>query len=141
VFDMANPANPVELASPILTYRASSVVPKVRWVPPYLVYQEYGQDIQAIGFVNLQEMLIGFGATRLEGEGFPPSGTDGKDNDNDGSYVSTGDVLPIPPRRPPEFYGKKQSYVVSGSTQKILDFSVTPGSGIIGVTLTRGRVV
>src|SRR5690606_14681270 len=48
VFEMADPRNPVEIASPILTYRVSSVVPKVRWNPPYLVYQEYGQDMQQI---------------------------------------------------------------------------------------------
>lgn len=137
VFDMANPSSPVELAAPILTYRVSSVAAKVRWFPPYLVYQEYGQDAQLLGFVHLQEMLIGFGATRAEGDRFPDAGREGKDLDGNGDYIGPGEVLPLPMKRPPEFYGKKQNYVVAGSTQKILDFSVAPGP-IVGVTLTRG---
>ncbi len=136
VFEMADPRNPVEIASPILTYRVSSVVPKVRWNPPYLVYQEYGQDMQQIVYVNLQELLIGWHALPGERDAFPADGHEGTDADGNGDYTSPGDSYPLPQRRPAEFYGKRQSYIISGSTQKILDFSVSGGT--LGVTLTGG---
>ena len=138
VFDMGNPAAPRQLASPIVTYRVGSAVTKVRWAPPYLVYQEFGADIQSINFVNLQEMIIGFGSSRAQQDTFPIGGKPGLDLNGDGDYVDPGEKLPLPDGDPPEFYGKHQSLVLQHSTQKILDFSVTSRGGTVGVTLKGG---
>jgi RHS repeat-associated protein len=136
VFEMGDPANPVEIASPIVSYRAASAVSKVRWNAPTLVLQEFGADIHQLMVVDLQEHLIGRHATRLEADNFPDGGKEGKDANGDGDYADAGDSYPFPQRRPAEFYGKKQSYVISGSSQRMLDFSVAGGT--IGVTLTGG---
>jgi len=136
VFEMGDPANPVEIASPVVSYRAASAVTKVRWHAPNLVYQEFGADLHQLVFVDLQEHLIGRHAVGIQVDSFPPGGKPGIDANGDGDYVDPGDVMPLPQRRPPEFYGKKQSYVIAGSTQKVLDFSVSGGT--IGVTLSGG---
>ena len=136
VMNMSNPANPQILASPIVSYRVGSAVTKVRWAPPYLVYEEFGSDIQLLGLVNLQEMLIGYGSTSLQQSQFPPDGKPGIAA-ADGSYVDSGNY-PIPPASPPEFYGLDQNFVLQGTTQGILDFSVTPGAHTIGITLSDG---
>jgi RHS repeat-associated protein len=140
---MGNPPNPEILASPIVTYRSSSVVPKVRWAPPYLVYQEYGQDIQMLGFVNLQELIIGYNSTpqmqlAFVDAGYRNSTNSGVDLAGNGQYVDAGDTLPIPDRAPAEFYGKKFNYVLQRTTQKILDFAVTDGGRSVGITLRNG---
>jgi RHS repeat-associated protein len=138
VFDVGNPSAPKTLAAPIVTYRVGSAVTKVRWSPPYLVYQEFGADIQQIALVNLQEMLIGFGSTPAQQEVFVPGGKPGEDLNGDGDYVDVDEVRPIPDRYPAEFYGKSFSFVLQHSTQKILDFSM--GSrGTLGVTLKSGK--
>jgi RHS repeat-associated protein len=136
IFDMADPRNPVEVASPIVSFRVSAAAAKVRWNAPHVVFQEYGQDLQQIVFVNLQELLIGWHATPAQRDTFPVGGKDGVDANGDGDFADAGDSFPVPQRRPAEFYGKKQSYSISGSTQKILDFSVSGGT--LGVTLTGG---
>lgn len=153
VFDMGDPSNPVELAAPVVTYRVGSAVTKVRWHPPHLVYQEFAADLHQIAFVNLQELIIGFNATRPEIDVFPDAGKEGQDFTGDGDYVDGGvdanndgdfddpgdtkaDTMPLPPRRPAEFFGKKSSHVIEGTTQKILDFSLSGGT--LGVTLSRG---
>ncbi|MBN9690461.1 MAG: Ig-like domain-containing protein [Verrucomicrobia bacterium] len=139
VFDMSDPSNPVEIASPIVSYRAASAVNKVRWNAPNLIFQEFGADLHQLVVVDLQEHLIGRHATVAQADTFPAAGKPGKDANGDGDYVDPGDVLPLPQRRPPEFYGKKQSYVIAGTTQKVLDFSLTGGT--LGVTLSRGLVL
>jgi RHS repeat-associated protein len=136
VYDMSDPAIPERLATPIITYRISAVR-KVRWEAPYLSFLEFGADIQFVGTIDLQEMILGFNATREQIDAFPNEGVPGEDKNNDGDYVDEGDTLPIPMRRPPEFFGKKNSHLVEGSTQHILDHSVTVGA--VGVTLTKGR--
>ena len=141
VMNMSDPNNPQILASPIVSYEVGSAVTKVRWAPPYVVFQELGADIQRIGLVNLQELLIGYGATPVERDTFPPGGKPGVDLNNNGEYVDPGDSLPLPDVSPPEFYGLDQNYVLQGTTQNILDFSVTPGGGIVGVTLQAGEQV
>lgn len=143
VLSMADPAAPQILASPIVSYRIGSAVCKVRWAPPYVVYQEFGADIQQLGLVNLQELIIGFNSTPAERAAFPDPAhrnaqNSGYDSNGDGDYVDAGESLPIPDQLPAEFYGKHQSYVLQGSTQKILDFSVTPGGRTVGVSLSLG---
>ena len=144
VLNVANPTDPEVIASPIVTYRVSSVVPKVAWAPPFIAYQEFGADIQQVATVNLQEMIIGFNSSSTERAAFPtPERRNetniGQDNNGDGDYVDEGESLPMPDVAPAEFYGKKRSYVLQHTTQKILDFSVTRGGGIVGVTLGRGQ--
>jgi len=138
VVNMGDPKSPQLLADPIVTYDVSAAVSKVRWAPPYLVYQQYGADIQLLGFVNLQEMLIGFGSTLAQINQFPPNGQAGSTTNSDGTYVDPGETLPLPPQLPPEFFGKHQSYVVGGTTQPILDFSVVNGGEDVGITLRNG---
>ena len=140
VVNMGNPASPQVLASPKISYRVSSAVTKLRWAPPYLVYQEYGADIQQIGLVNLQEMIYGFGSSLAQIQAFG-AGTNGVDLNGTGSYTAPGDRLPIPPSSPAEFFGKDFGYVLQNTTQGILDFSVTPGAGTIGVTLQTGTLL
>ncbi|HSH16715.1 MAG TPA: Ig-like domain-containing protein, partial [Verrucomicrobiae bacterium] len=134
------------LASPIVSYRVSSAATKVRWVPPYLAYQEYGQDIQLIGLVNLQEMIIGFQSTATQRLGFRTPGSPnadnvGKDLDGNGDYVGEGESLPLPDVAPTEFYGKKLNYVLEQTTQKIQDFAFSPGGLSLGITLREGRTL
>ena len=136
VFEVSAPGDPVEIASPIVSYRVGSAVSKVRWHAPHLVYQEFGADLHQLAFVDLQEHLIGRYARTGEADTFPDGGREGKDNNGDGDYADAGETFPLPQRRPAEFYGKKQSYVISGSTQRMLDFSVAGGT--VGVTLTGG---
>jgi len=143
LLSMADPTAPQLLAQPIVSYRDATVVPKVVWAPPYLVYQESGADIQQLGVVNLQEMIIGFNSSQQQQAKFIPPGqrnakNSGQDLLSDGTYVDPGDTLPIPDARPAEFYGKHQSYVVTGTTQNILDYSVTPAGLTVGVTLSYG---
>ncbi|MCW5559050.1 MAG: hypothetical protein KIT22_14625, partial [Verrucomicrobiae bacterium] len=135
VLDVSDPLTPKILAQPIVTYRVGSAVTKVRWSPPYLVYQEFGADIQALGFVNLQEMIIGYG---LPSSIVSQAGRVGADLNGDGDYVDADEVVPIPETPAAEFYGKKQSYVLPRTSQKILDFSVTRGGRAVGVTLKDG---
>ena len=138
VLDMGNPSAPVSLASPIVSYRVGSAVTKVRWQPPFLIYEEFGADIQQLALVDLQEMLIGFGSPRGQQETFPPGGKPGRDLNGDGDYVDPEEILPLPDGITAEFFGKKQSFVLEHSRQKILDFS-TSHRGTLGVTLTSGR--
>ena len=109
VLNVGDPTSPQVLASPIVSYLVGSAVTKVIWAPPYLVYQEFGSDIQQIGFVNMQEMLYGFGSSRIQEQAFPVNGRPGVDLNGDGSYTGPGETVPIPPLAPPEFYGKHQS--------------------------------
>ncbi len=138
VFAMGGQNGPQLLASPTLSLRVGSVVPKVVWAPPFLVYQEFGTDIQQLGFANLQAMIIGFGASVGAQESFPEVGTPGSSPTAtiDGSYVDPGDTLPQPGRS--QFFGWQLSYVLEGTTQPILDFSVTPGGTRVGITLRNG---
>lgn len=155
VFDMGDPRNPIELAAPIVTYRVGAAVTKVRWHPPFLVYQEFAADLHQLAFVDLQELLIGYHANAEDRKAFK-NGRAGQDYNGDGDYTDNGtdangdgdftdpadtkpDVIPIPPAVPAEFAGKKASKVIEGTTQKVLDFSVSGGT--VGVTLSRGVVL
>ncbi|MBL9167132.1 MAG: Ig-like domain-containing protein [Verrucomicrobiales bacterium] len=138
VVDVADPQEPIILASPLVSLRVGSAATKVRWSPPHLVYQEFGADIQLLGFVNLQEMIYGFGITQRRQEVLPTEPRPGKDLNGDGDYVDEGELLPIPQNFPSEFYGKKQSLLLQGTTQKILDFAVSDSGNTVGVTLRNG---
>ncbi len=138
VINMGDPAAPRVLASPVVSYRVGSAVTEVRWAPPYVVYLEFGADIQLLGFVNLQEMLFGFNSPEARRRAFPEAGRPGVDLNADGDYVDPGETLPLPQFDPVEFYGKSQNFVIQNTTQKILDFSVAPGGDVVGVTLRSG---
>lgn len=137
VINMGDPTAPQVLASPTVSYRVGSALTELRWAPPNLVYLEFGADIQLLGFVNLQEMLFGFNSPAFRRNGWG-DGRDGEDLNGDGDYVDAGEKLPIPPFSPIEFYGKKQNLVIQNTTQKILDFSVSPAGNMVGVTLRNG---
>ncbi len=137
VINMGDPTDPQVLASPMVSFRVGSAVTKVRWAPPYLVYEENGADIQLLGFVNLQELIFGYGSSPAQQEAFQ-NGRPGLDLNNDGDYVDPGEQIPIPPTHPPQFFGLDFSYVLQGTTQKILDFSVSPGAQTVGITLRDG---
>jgi RHS repeat-associated protein len=138
VYDVGDPANPQRLASPVITLRPTAVG-RVVWDPPHLVYKEFGSDIQQIGFINLQEFLVGFNATLAEARAFPLFGIVGKDNNGDGDFVDDGDQFPLPEREPPEFYGKKFGYAINETPQRLLDFAVAGGT--LGVTLAKGQKI
>ena len=139
VYNMMHPDGPQRLASPMVTYRVGSVVSKVRWSPPNLIYQEFGSDIQQLVAVDLQEMMVAFGGIPQEFiDRFGADGRPGVDNNRDGDYVDDGELLPIPRIPSPEFAGRRFGYVLSGTTQRILDFSPVAAGQVIGVTLTRG---
>ncbi|MBN8248112.1 MAG: RHS repeat protein, partial [Verrucomicrobia bacterium] len=139
VFDVLNPEGPRRLASPMVTFRVGSVVSKIRWSAPNLIYQEFGSDIQQLGVVNLQEMIIGFSdIPEAFLNQFGAEGRPGNDANGDGDYADDGDLLPIPQTPHPEFAGKKFGYLLSGTTQRILDFSPVAAGQFIGITLTRG---
>jgi RHS repeat-associated protein len=140
VVDMGDPTDPELLAQPIVTYRVGSVVPKVVWSPPYLVYQEFGSDIQQLVYVNLQAMLIGFGSTPTQVAQFTTN-YPGFTTNADGSYIGPGNKLPLPALTTTEFFGYQQSLVLQNTTQPILDFSVDDGGGIVGITLPSGSAL
>lgn len=137
VVNMANPGSPEVLASPVVSLRPGSAVTKVRWAAPFLVYEEFGADIQQLVFVHLQELLIGFGTPAALRDAFPPGGKAGVDSNGDGDYVDPGEILPLPATAA-EFFGKGHSLVLQHTTQKILDFSVSSGGNLVGVTLKAG---
>jgi RHS repeat-associated protein len=139
VLNMSDPTSPQVLASPILTYNVGSVVPKVRWAPPWLVYEEFGTDIQQLGLIDLQEMIIGFQSNPQQRLGFGTYPNPGYTTNLDGSYLDAGDTLPLPAYQPAEFYGLDKSYVLQLTSQKILDFAATFQAAWVGVTLTSGQ--
>ena len=138
IIDISDPSNPVTLATRVLT-ASSAVVNKVLWRPPYLVYLETGSDLQQIGVVDLQTLLLGFhqNAASIEAacaaEPNPAecvrSGVDGIDANQDGDYVDPRDTLPIPPANPIFFAGKVDACLPDPAApeQRILDFDYQAG--------------
>jgi RHS repeat-associated protein len=141
VFDVSNPANPVPVVRTIITRRPDAVT-KIRWQPPYLAYLESGQ-LYEVGFVDLQEMILGFSLSLAERAELPLDGTPGRDKNFDGDYVDDEESLPVPPREPFQFFGKKFGFTpADGTTQKILDFDFSLTLGVLdwlGVTLSAGN--
>lgn len=141
VYAVGNGTAPQLIAQPIVSYRVGSAVTKVRWAPPYLAYEEFGSDIQLIGFVNLQELIIGYGSSPGQQASFPVNGYPGIDLNNDGDYTDPGEKPPLPQLQPPAFYGLHQTYVLQGTTQGILDFSVAGGGSTLGVVMRGGQTL
>ncbi len=139
IFDVTNPREPQILASPVVSYRISTIS-KLRWNAPYLGYFENGADIQQVGIIDLQSLIIGFRATREEILDFPLEGIGGIDLDGDGDYDDPGDILPVPRRIPAEFFGKEFGFTVQDAQYQILDFDFR-GFQYLGITHGAGRVL
>jgi RHS repeat-associated protein len=141
VFDVSDPLNPKRVLGAQLTLR-NTLVDRVIWRPPFLVYVEKGSDLNQVGVLDFQEMLIGFNATAAERASFPVDGFEGVQVNNDGDYVDfeEGEQLPLPRRDPGglELYGKRFGLVVSdpGLIQDV-DFD---RSGVLAVVVTEGRI-
>lgn len=139
VLNMGDPSTPQTLASPIVSYRVGGAVTKVRWAPPYLVYEEYGPDAQLLAFVNLQELIIGYNSSLGQQQAYANShGKPGVDSNGDGDYVDPGETLPVPGVNGGGYFGNDFSYLIQGTTQPTLDFSATAGGITVGITLRNG---
>jgi RHS repeat-associated protein len=141
VIDVTDPDHPTRLLGAVIS-RRESVVSKILWRAPHLVYLERAADLQQVGFINFQEMVIGFNNPGLHDTGrFGALGLRGLDQDGNGDYVGPEDRLPIPPRTVPEFFGKVQGLtaVLEPTTQGIQDFDFE--SGHLSVVLSAGRKV
>ena len=142
VFDVSDPANPQPVIREIITRRPTAIT-KVRWQPPYLAYLESGSSYYEIGFINLQEMIVGFSLSLDERAVLPLNPIAGVDKNHDGDYVDDGETQPIPPRNPVEFFGKSFGYTpADGTTQKVLDFDfsvVQDDVDYVAVTLSGGN--
>lgn len=141
VFDVTDPANPTPIVRTIITRRPDAVT-KIRWQPPYLAYLESGQ-LYEVGFVDLQEMILGFSLSLDERAVLPLEGIAGVDKNHDGDYVDADETAPMPPREPFQFFGKKFGFTpTDGTTQKLLDFDFSIVLGQLdwlGVTLSGGN--
>src|SRR5204862_8323430 len=121
---VTDPGSPVRLLSTRLTLRPDAIT-KIRWQAPTLAFLESGSGFYEIGFIDLQEMLIGFSLSTSDISQLPENGRRGRDANGDGDYVDAdkGDIVPLPPRAPPEFFGKLFGLTpVNLTTQKVLDF-------------------
>ncbi len=141
VFDVTDPANPTPIVRTIITRRPDAVT-KIRWQPPYLAYLESGQ-LYEVGFIDLQEMILGFSLSLDERAALPLDGIPGTDRNHDGDYVDENETAPVPPREPFQFFGKKFGFTpTDGTTQKLLDFDFNVVLGQLdwlGVTLSGGN--
>ncbi len=85
--------------------------------------------------------MIGFNSTPSQISQFAVTNKPGFTTNDDGSYLSPGDMLPTPGlgiTPGTQFFGYVQSVVLQGTTQPILDFSAANGGGILGVALRNG---
>lgn len=139
VFDVTDPAHGARLISATISLRPTAVT-KVVWRAPQLAYLEIGSDFQGVGVVDLQEMIIGFTATQAQAAQFPLFGVRGKDLDGDGNYTDPGEQVPKPPKEPAEFFGKRPSFALEATSQRLLDFDYDR-SGYCGVVLSEGRAL
>jgi len=141
VFDISNPANPVRILGATLTLRPNAVT-KIRWEPPFLAFLEVGSDLQQVGLIDLQEMLVGFNATPEQIAGFPLFGIRGIDANGDGDYVDAaeGDRVPTPPRTPNEFFGRGRSFLpdLNFGRRLWLDFDYKLRGNYCGVVFKEG---
>ncbi len=136
VFDVSNPSSPQRLAAAPVTF-AISALNKVQWSPPFLAYLESGADVTSVALVNLQTFVIGLNAGEDEINAFPADGRVGVDANRDGDFCDDGDVLPLPIRNAPEFFGKDFTITVN-TTQRIQDFDFDADEGLVGLTLGGG---
>ncbi|MDW8382032.1 MAG: Ig-like domain-containing protein [Verrucomicrobiota bacterium] len=139
--DVTDPNNPTRLLGAVIT-RRESVVSKIIWRAPFLVYLERAADLQQVAFVNFQEMVLGFNNPGAHESGlFGLFGRRGEDNDGNGDFVGPDDRLPIPPKNVPEFFGKVAGLTATleRTTQGIQDFDFE--AGYLSVVLSAGRRV
>ncbi len=136
VFDVTDPPNISRVAGSSIALGAVAVT-KLRWAAPYLAFLESGADVTSVGFINLQSYIIGMNATPDEIAAFPQEGRPGTDANNDGDFGDIGDVLPLPQRNPISFFGKEFA-LTTETVQRILDFDIDNGTGLVGLTLAAG---
>jgi RHS repeat-associated protein len=145
VIDVSNPANPRRIASTVVTLSSNTVVPKLEWDPPFLVYLESQADAQGIRYVNLQRFLYGMNLPESDFPRLPDVYTEGEDKNGDGDYVDADEKLPLPGRvRELELYAgfdSLRSVAVTESTQRILDFSATRAGNRLAVALSAGEEI
>lgn len=138
LYDVSNPAQPSRISHTTLSLRPATIT-RVEWRPPFLAYLEIGSDLQQVGQILLQELMIGFNLTQQEIDDLPLFGVRGIDGNGDGDFTdpAEGDRLPEP-NPSAEFFGKVDSCLIDETTQRILDFDFQPG--YCGLTLTEGKL-
>ena len=141
IIDVTDPEHPSRLLGRQISRSPSSVVNRVIWKPPHLAYLELGADLKQIGVVNLQTLILGFFSSREQFQQFPLFGTKGQDTNGDGDFVDDGEALPLPPKEPVDFAGKVDAFVLSDTTQPLVDFQYEPGRRYCGVVLDGGKLI
>ena len=138
LFDVTDPVHPSRISHTTLSLRPATIT-RVEWRPPFLVYLENGADVQAVGEILLQELMIGANLTPAEIGQLPLFGVKGIDGNGDGDFTDTaeGDRLPQP-NPSAEFFGKVGACTIDETTQRILDFDFAPG--YCGLTLAEGKL-
>ena len=134
VYDLSAPANPERVLGGLLTL-TNSIVNRLAWSPPYLGYIDSGSDLQEVGLINLQSMMVGFNGTSEETSTFPLQKFDGVDLEPNGSFVQANERLPTPERLPQEFYGKEAAYLIDGPG---VFQDVAMATGFVGAVTTGG---
>ncbi len=143
VLDISDPAHPQRVLGSALTFRPNAVT-KIRWEPPNLVFLEIGSDLQQIGLIDLQEMLVGFNATPAQIAQYPLFGIKGIDgvgtNAPDGDYVDPGERVPTPPHTPNEFFGRGRTFFAGPAfgTRLWTDFDFKVRGNYCGVIFREG---
>ena len=136
ILNINDPTQPVNLVTRQVTLSFTTIVPRLRWNPPILTYLETSSEVQDIGFINLQTMILSEYMTPDE---FNASvGSPGLDLNGDGDFVDPGEKLPLPDPNSPDFSGKVFSYTLNDSTQIIRDFDYDFQAGYLGAVLGPG---
>ncbi|RIL05408.1 MAG: hypothetical protein DCC71_10465 [Proteobacteria bacterium] len=138
LFDVSDPLQPQRIAAATLSLRPATIT-RVEWRPPFLAYLESGSDLQQVGQILLQELMIGFNLTPAEVDALPLFGVRGIDGNGDADFTDPdeGDRLPEP-NPSAEFFGRVGSCLIDETTQRILDFDFE--AGYCGLTLSEGRL-
>jgi RHS repeat-associated protein len=140
VFDVSNPTRPVFQQGALLSQR-NALINRVLWRAPYFAYVESGADFQFVSVVDLQEMMVGFNASSAEAATFGDEPTPGMDLNQDGDYVDQGEFLPLPERRPLEFFGKRHFLDASAAPRfgTIQDLDFRQGTAVVVMAGSEGR--
>lgn len=101
VVDVADPVNPVVIATSEINYSSGASVSRLQWSAPSLGYLQIGgtaNGTAAIGIVNLQLFLYTQSAPQGGPSGFNPFSREvespGVDLNGDGDYVDSGESIP-----------------------------------------------
>lgn len=144
VINVTAPAQPTRVVGTPLS-RRNGLVSKVRWSAPFLTCLESGSDYAEVGLIDLAAMIVGFGSTAAQAQAFPAGGRPGVDQNGDGDYGDAGETPPLPVAQPLEFFGKHRGYLVTGTSQHVLDYDLAGGSTqnglFLGITLTGGQKI